>query len=219
MSQTFSTDNSADVFGSDPGPRPSPAPQKRAGRSFLRDNLLLIAMPLISAAVLYGLSLRGGPSSASAQSVRNEQQVDSVITSLSAVTGEVSKVKTQTILDNFYHEARQRQIPLDKVKGNPFVFNIKAPVDSASGTGAQNTVVIIPAQAPVNVELDAARNALKQLNLQSVLTGGSGRPIATISNNLLTEGQVISGWTVFKIDPTEVTLKWKDQTHVLRMAE
>jgi len=51
-----------------------------------------------------------------------------------------------------------------------------------------------------------------------VLSGSSGR-FATISNNLLTEGQTISGWTVSKIIPGEVVLTWRDQTHVLKMGE
>ena len=38
-----------------------------------------------------------------------------------------------------------------------------------------------------------------------------------ISNNLLTEGQVIRGWTIVKIQPESVTLKWKDQTVELKM--
>jgi hypothetical protein len=222
MSELSSNDQSTttDIFASDPSqqaPAPTPKQRKARGNSFLRDNALLLAMPVIAAGVLYALSLRGGPAAASAQQLQNELQVESAISSLTAKTSDVNKVKTQGILDNFYHEAKQRQIPLERLQGNPFVF--KAPSGGNPKTAATKPVEIVPVAPPVDNDLTAAMNAVKQMHLQSILSGSSGRAIATISNNLLTEGQTISGWTVGKIAPTEVTLTWRDQTYVLKMKE
>ena len=53
------------------------------------------------------------------------------------------------------------------------------------------------------------------MRLQSILFGE--QTVAVISNNLLTEGQQIDGWTVTQIRRRSVTLKWKDKTFVLEM--
>jgi len=67
-------------------------------------------------------------------------------------------------------------------------------------------------------ELSEAMVAVRDLRLQSVLIGKSGAT-AIISNNLLSEGQTIQGWTVSKIQAREVLLVWKDQKFVLKMQE
>lgn len=218
MSQAPSDRPSTEFFAGDPPPQAAPPRPRRRDMGKLRDNLLLGVMPVVSAGVLWLLSQRGGPAMASAQQLQNEIQVETAITSLAGRNSGLNKLKTQTILDNFYHEARQRQVPADRVKGNPFIF--KFPRGAA---GAPETRPAAAAAAPVpppeDPERTAAMNAVKQLTLQSVLSGAGSRPIATISNNLLTEGEVISGWTIAKITPTEVFLTWRGQRHVLKMKE
>ena len=59
-------------------------------------------------------------------------------------------------------------------------------------------------------------SAVHTLSLQSVVTGEHGT-MAMISNNLLTVGQRIHGWTVSEIGPRHVVLAWKDRQHVLHM--
>lgn len=218
MSDTFSAENKTDVFAGDPAAAPMPVAKRRgsSGTVFVRENLLLLAMPAIAAAVLYVLSLRGGPAAASAQQLQNELQVESAISTLSAAA-DVNKVKTQSILENFYHEAKQRQIPIDRLKGNPFIF--KMPGSNKPAVTAAKPAETPSASVPMDTDLAAAMSAVQQLTLQLVLSGASGRSSATISNNLLTEGQTISGWTVSKIGQTEVTLTWRDQTYVLKTKE
>jgi hypothetical protein len=57
--------------------------------------------------------------------------------------------------------------------------------------------------------------AAKGLKLQSVLSGRT--PTAMISNNVLTVGQTISGWTVAEIHPRYVVLTWETHKFELRM--
>ena len=72
----------------------------------------------------------------------------------------------------------------------------------------------------MSAEWKEAAAAAKRMQLQSILSSTHGkRKVAMISNNLLTEGQRIDGWTVVQIQPRSVTLKWKDRTFVLRMPE
>ncbi|HOF19416.1 MAG TPA: hypothetical protein PK082_10945, partial [Phycisphaerae bacterium] len=71
---------------------------------------------------------------------------------------------------------------------------------------------------PKDLAQEQALDAVRQLTLQSVLVGTHGAT-AMVSNNLLTEGQTISGWKVEKIRPDEVVLTWKNQKHVLRISQ
>lgn len=181
-------------------------------KTILRENLLLVLLFAGGIMGVYLLSLRGGPSKASADQVQTEQNVESALTSLAKPP--VADKDVQTIIDSFYGQARQRQIDMDHLHGNPFVFKNPTPI---TPTGPATKPAEAAAQ-PVNTDRNAAVVAVKLLSLQSVLTGSAGR-LATISNNLLSEGQVISGWTVSKINPKDVVLTWRDQTYVLKMAE
>jgi hypothetical protein len=116
-------------------------------------------------------------------------------------------------VDTFYYETSQRQIPADEMPGNPFEFKPPAadkpvPVATTTGEGESNAVGA--------KRLSEAMEAARQLRLQSILTGANGAT-AMISNNLLTEGQTIAGWTVKKIQGRQVTLTWNDQAYELKM--
>ena len=178
-------------------------------------NLLLVALVLAGLGGVYLLSLRGGPAAASAQQVEDEMKVDAALTGLKyAPAGGLSSQKSQTIVEMFYHEARQKQVPASSLVTNPFVFKI--PGQSAA------TSLSPDSDQPVRVEPDmsgpSALAAVKGLKLQSVLMGSSDRDhLAMVSNNLLAVGQEINGWTVKKIESQRVTLTWRDQQYVLDM--
>ena len=105
---------------------------------------------------------------------------------------------------------------MSELAGNPFIF---VPPRSAVAAVAK------PAEPPKpkvddrkKQELSDALASVKALSLQSVLMGGRSA-VAMISNNLLTEGQVIHGWRVTKIQSREVVLTWRDHTYVLKMPQ
>ena len=118
--------------------------------------------------------------------------------------------------NTFYYEAKQRQIPLAELRGNPFVFHRPdtAPPEAPAPKQASEP----PKDNHQERELADALAAARQLTLQSVLVGAHGAT-AMISNNLLTEGAQINGWTVKAVRAREVTLAWKDQEHVLTMPQ
>ena len=179
-------------------------------------NLLLAVLFVAGIGCVYLLSLRNGPATASAQQKDQELKVESVLTQIrvrSAQTTGGGAVNTHALVDTFYYETRQRQVPAEELPGNPFEF--KPPVGNPT----------MPVSAPVEEgesnavgakRLSEAIEAVRQLKLQSVLAGAGGAT-AMISNNLLTEGQTIAGWTVTKIEGRQVTLTWGDQTYMLRM--
>ncbi|MFA6133125.1 MAG: hypothetical protein WC869_03795 [Phycisphaerae bacterium] len=197
----------------------APAPVSALPTSRLRrlkqGNLLLVLLFGSGLACVYLMSLRNGPATASAQQQDNDAQVTTVLTELKAGAAKRAQPtpKALAVVDTFYYQTRQRQIPPEQLAGNPFEFKQRksdqpAPV-AAAQTENEET-------AAGELRQSDALAAVKQLRLQSVLTGPRGNT-AMISNNLLSEGQVIQGWSVAKIMPREVTLTWKDQTFQLKM--
>ena len=200
------------------GPSFSPATGGARGAAALRrmlaGNGLLVALVAVGIACLYGMSLMKGPASASAQQVQEQSSVDEALSKLNLLASGTGKT-TADIVNTFYCEAKARQIPPSSLRENPFVFKASPPREAASRPSQE-----LPS-APRVVESDGnadAMAAVKALKLQSVLSGAR-QTAAMISDNLLTEGQTIHGWTVTKISQREVHLSWKDQTYVLQMQE
>ena len=176
-------------------------------------NLLLVGLFAAGIACVYFLSLRGGPTKASAEQVAAESKVDIALQQLDLVAGAGERDKAQAVVDAFYYEAKQRQIPLADLKRNAFVF------EPAGRTGISRANPADPSfkrPDPSAVAQSEALDAVRRLRLQSVMAGPRGAT-AMVSNNLLAEGQSINGWTVVKIKPTEVVLQWNDQQYVLKM--
>jgi len=118
------------------------------------------------------------------------------------------------VVSTFYHEAQQRQIPLDELHCNPFVFKPLARQLPRPPTGQGDN----PPDGTDDQEtaLAEALEAAGQLRLQAVIKGSNYRK-AIISDFLLAEGEQINGWTISKILSGEVVLTWRDHTYVLKM--
>jgi hypothetical protein len=174
-------------------------------------NLLLAALFVAGIGGVYLLSLRQGPAEASAQERQTEVQVDTALARLSA--GSVAQARAKTLVDAFYYQASQRQIPVEDLWGNPFQYTpprrpqpIEKPEDKAP-------------KGPAAGERPSGPDPLaeaRKLSLQSVLRGTDGSK-AMISNNLLAEGQMIRGWTVQSIEPRKVVLTREGKTYILKM--
>lgn len=184
----------------------------KQGRSLNTANLMLVALFASGIAGLYLLSISTGPREASADETTMAAQVDAALTQLSSSA--TSKKDTEMIVDTFYYEARQRQIPMSEMQRNPFVY--QKPEEEIKPAIYQNEEKTVAEDPYQNQEADQALATVRKLNLQSVLTGSHGAT-AMISNNLLCEGQVINGWMVKQIGSREVVLTWKELTYVLKM--
>ena len=179
-------------------------------------NVLLAVLFVAGIGCVYLLSLRNGPARASAQQKDEELKVETALTQIrvrSAQPPAGRAANTNVLVDTFYYETRQRQIPAEELPDNPFEFTLPAakqslPVSVPSEEGESNAVGA--------KRLSEALDAVQQLKLQSVLAG-TGGATAMISNNLLTEGQSIAGWTITKIEGRQVMLTWGDQTYTLKM--
>ena len=196
-------------------PAPAEAPGRFAGAklpALTKSSVMLGIMFIGGVLGVYLIGLRVSPQMVSAEELIADQEVESVLlqyhTSLRSA-GNLRKRET-AILDTFYYEAGNRQIPLDALQGNPFVFRASAfmPVAEGNKDNAAST-------ATSSRSLDDMA-VVKQLKLQSVMMSGKQSAVI-ISNNLLTEGQTIRGWIVLKISPHHVELRRKDKTYILEM--
>jgi len=165
-------------------------------------NLVLIGLFAAGIGCLYLLSLRVGPQQASAAEQAVAAEVDAAIQRMK--TPVAKRNETSTVVDTFYYEASQRQVPVDQLGRNAFVYGSTLPKSDAIN------------QADFG-EDDTALATAGKLELQSVLTGSAGAKVM-ISNNVLAEGQTIEGWTVKHIGAREVTLVRGELEYVLRMA-
>lgn len=195
------------------GPPPRTAGQVSTLRKMGTGNLVLAALFAAAFATLYFMGVRSGPSAVSAEQILVQEHVDSALTELEAPAP--AGAAGLSITDAFYYEAQRRQIPLERITGNPFVF--KAP-PMAVCTKPKEPEAIEPPEPAPPTGLAEALAAANGLTLQSVLVGNH-EPVAMIANNMLTVGQMVQGWTVSRIQPREVTLTWNDRTFILRMPE
>ena len=129
-----------------------------------------------------------------------------------ASNNNVAANETRAVVNTFYYEARQRQIPLEQLSGNPFIYVPVGFLKSGLAFG-QPDGNAAQAGRPTPQDTPPPVGALK---LQSVLMGEGGAR-AMISNNMVAEGQTINGWTVKSIQSREVILTWKDRKHVMTM--
>jgi len=178
-------------------------------------SLVLLGLCVAGFAALYVMGRRTGPSAALGDQTLVHAKVDAALDSMGAkpTAAEMSqKTNAEAIIGNFYTAARQRQVDKDRLERNPFVFYQKAP---------EPTEIDVPKESEVKdevpAELKAALEAVKTLKLQTVLVGKDKKNAALVSNNLVTVGQLVKGWTVTKIEPRMVELTWKDQKHVLEL--
>ncbi|MCE5327964.1 MAG: hypothetical protein LLG01_16270 [Planctomycetaceae bacterium] len=182
-----------------------------------RTNLMLVVMFLAGIAGIALLALRERPKTASADQQQTEQRVDEALSLLAGGSSLSAGDNAKDMVNAFYFQARQRQIPRSGLGCNPFVYVPAAP-PAAPAAPAAAPKAPSPAKNELAKEEAQARQQIEAMVLQSVLSGSSGA-VAMISNNLLTEGQSLNGWTVAKIEPRQVTLAWKHLRAVLTLRE
>jgi len=173
-------------------------------------NFVLAGLFVAAIGCLYLLSLRGGPQEASADQRQAEARVDAALVQMNAASSaRAGKDETTTVVDTFYYEAKQRQIPIETIAGNAFIYHPPGATQDEQALNPNPEDQPDPQRAQELAEV-------RQLKLQSVLMGPQGAR-AMISNNVLAKGQTISGWTIESIKPREVLLSREGQTYLLQM--
>jgi len=171
-------------------------------------NLVLVALFAAGIGCLYLLSVRTGPKEASAAEEAVAAEVDAAIKQMKSPGARTDE--TTTVVDTFYYEASQRQIPVEELSRNAFIYRPALPTAPGEPTAQPGMPGGDSASAIAHM------GAAEELELQSVLTGSYGAK-AMISNNVLAEGQTIEGWTVKSIGAREVILARGEMEYILRM--
>lgn len=171
-------------------------------------NLLLVGLVAAGAGCVYLLSLRNGPQTASAQEQTVAAQIDAALVQMQSPMSAIDKA-TSAVVDTFYYEAKQRQMPISMLSGNAFIYK---PASMGGVTPARQSDQQIQAGADVY-----AIEAAKSLQLQCVMKGANGTATAMVSNALVTVGQVIKGWKVKSIAARDILLTRGGMEYVLRM--
>jgi hypothetical protein len=196
-----------------PAEQAAPIRRRSGGSPFLtRTNLGLLAMFAAGIVGLYALRLRHSPAAALADQTLAHAKVEAALNTLGTAEGGLTaedRGSAKAIVAEFYAAARQRQVDAKELLGSPFVPRNVEDADPPPPPEVKAVEVKGPD------EFEQALVAVKGLRLQSVLVGK--QTTAMISNNLVTVGQTIKGWTVVRIDAREVELSWKDKKYVLEM--
>lgn len=188
-------------------------PAERRRRQLNKGKLLLPVMIATSVACILVLNLRTELEEAEARQRPAELELDGAFAGLGDGSGsDPGRQSTEQLADTFRYEVRQRQVPPDQLRGNPFAL---------AGPGQTPSSMDLPQASGGDDESrsavpEEAMAAVRKLQLQAILLG-SAQVTAIISNNLLTEGQKIDGWTVSKIRPKDVVLTWGDHEHVIKL--
>jgi hypothetical protein len=215
--ENFNVDQSNQGEPGTPGEAPYAdlPPTRHSPAKLARGNVLLIGLFVAAIAGVYILRVSNGPPKASAAVQENETKMDSFLQTIDQLNSDKQKATSDSVASTFYYEARQRQIDVKELRVNPFDFQAPPEPGVTPTTAPVDSARVVQDQEDAQ-ELSQAMAGAKALKLQSVIAG-SGGATAMISNNLLTVGQRISGWTVRKIDARQVVLAWKNQTYTLEM--
>ena len=186
--------------------------------ALLRGNIVLAVMTAASLGAVGLLALRAKPQAASAEETQAGTQLEATIAMLD-MPAHVRDGKADTMKEAFYCESARRQIPMEKLLGNPFVFvSPEPPPETTTKPDKSSSRSAKRQSLSRNEEFSRAMREVRKLELESVLLGPQG-PVAMISGNLLAKGQIISGWTISEIRPLEVVLTWRNRKHALKISE
>ncbi len=201
---------------------PQGAPARTGGgykSQMNRGNIIMAALFVAAGGLVYALTLRKGPAVASAEVQNIRSQVNTALQRFQASGSFTSaaKVSTQDLLARFSNQIVHRQIPLESLQKDPFVFVPPPRVVKPTG---QTPEAVSPVDAQQQDPMAQSRREVQArfeaLSLQAVQTGASGM-MAIISNNLVTPGQKIECFTVKRIEEDSVVLTWEDEEFILKM--
>ena len=190
-------------------------------RQMLRANIVLAGLFIAGGATVYGLAFRDRTATASAEQQAVESQVEAAILQLTGPKAsdapDAPGSVTQGLLETFYAQVTERQIPPEALRKNPFYFVHPTGRTIEVSVGANGSAPPKVVAQPGVLTEKTVLEELKTLALQSVMMGRNGTGTAIISNNLLTVGQSIKCFTVTKINPDSVVLDWEGKEYELTM--
>ena len=200
----------------EPVPRPSFISKLPMG------NIVLVALICAGLAGVYLLREFSGPAHASADDISIQTKVDQALVILRRTP--LATPKTDNLVEKFYYEASQRQIAIDDLGKNPFLFKLRKPeVVIIADTATEDTRALKNAKDPGKVDKEQlqALAKVRRLHLMStIVSSPADSSSAIISDYVLYTDNTIQGWRIEKISPDSVHLCWlknKEVKYTLQM--
>jgi len=211
--------NDGGTFGREYGPPPKGVerPALEAPPSWLSKlpggNILLAGLICAGLVGVYVLKQNSGPETASAAEVTTQQRVDQALVMLKKSTPGIT-TKTSSLVEKFYYEARERQIALDKLERNPFLFELKQPDRTSVNDGSAVRTVTKSARNDDPARTLAMNQAGRLELMSTIVAGNAAGSSAIISDIILYTGNSIQGWVIEKIASDKVELCWQKNKEV-----
>ena len=179
-----------------------------------KGTVAMFVILALAGAGTYFMYLRTGPQSATAATDPKAQQVITrYMTDREKNLAGMKKMlrDTETVVKQFLKYPSVQQVPLGDLTGNPFRI---AP--STEKTTASINLDAEREKKKREEERLAVLRAVNNLQLQSVMSGGA-RSSCMINNALYTEGQQVEQFTVEKVSPNSVIVRYGSYRFELRM--
>jgi hypothetical protein len=177
---------------------------KDSKKSVKRSTIVLVTLFAIGLAVLFVMIKKGGPRLMSAQTMDPQQaQIDALVSKLGGVRTEMSN-KMDTIVKKFYEFTDVKQVSLDQLSKNPFIYD----------------KIVTKAPTANNKNKVHARKA-GEFKLFSIMKddADTSKSCCMINDKLLSAGQTILEYTVKEIAAGYVVLEYGEDKIILKLVE
>ncbi len=186
--------------------------QKIKRKVLTQGTMLILVIFVIAAGTIWGMRVSQRSEGPSKLTQEHEAKIDNALKRLSSASGPAhddpinpANIKklfkdTDSIVSMFSTDPTKQQVPIDKIKKNPFVlplFQSTSTVDA--GFDARRS------QEADRKHREKLERELEGFDLQSVMNGAM--PVAIINNDLLQPGQEIGSFTIKAINDVSVKLE------------
>lgn len=179
------------------------------GKKLRQSTIMLIALFVVGAGVVFFMVKKTTPASASAATNDDQAQLDAALAQLNTMQAEVN-TQMDSVVGKFYQFNNVEQVAVEELKKNPFKRELG---DTQSRMDTQNL-----AESELSYLRERAQRESAGMELWSITSTPKGR-CCMINDKLLYEGGRISGMTVKTIGEKTVTLEYNGVHVELKMSE
>ncbi len=169
-------------------------------------NVILSLMFVLALGAMYLLGMNTSFAEASPEQQATEQKIELALAKMDSTADalKANAKEKKLINDTLNYRITDRQIPQNRLSGNPFVYKLdwaSPRIESGKGSSDQDPNSYVNA-------------AVGRMDIQSILAGDEGG-IAVINERVVHVGDQLNGWTIKAINGESVILQLKNQTRTL----
>ena len=193
-----------------------------AGGSRVNQGTVLMILLLVVAGAALAAMRMGGAASIDESISDVELKIETALAQLGVRSDEISGngaragmlADADQVVAIFTTDPSARQVPLEGLRGNPFIMAHGQPDRTAS---TPTTPTLSQADRERERRLEQLRMELSRLELTTVMNGRV--PLAVVSGTVVREGERLGSFSVVSIEPRSVTLTAEGNSYRLTMAE